>query len=46
MVGLLVSGLLYLVLSRSLDRAAEQSAIEASDRELQAIDAAAEAAAT
>jgi nucleobase:cation symporter-1, NCS1 family len=39
-VGLIVSGLLYLVLSRSLDRAAEQAAIEASDRELAAIDAA------
>ncbi len=44
--GLIVSGLLYLVLSQSLDRAAEQSAIESSERELQAIDAAAEAAAT
>ncbi len=42
--GLIVSGLLYLLLSRSLDRAAEQSAIEASDRELAAIDAAAGAA--
>ncbi len=42
-VGLLVSGLLYLLLSRSLDRTAEQAAIEASDRELAAIDAAAAA---
>ena len=39
-VGLLVSGLLYLLLCRSLDRTAEQTAIEASDRELAAIDAA------
>ena len=38
-VGLLVSGLLYLILSRSLDLAAEQDAIRASERELQAIDA-------
>ena len=37
--GMLVAGLLYLVLSRSLDRGAEQSAIEASERRLQAIDA-------
>ena len=37
-VGLLVSGLVYLVLSRSLDLAAEQQAIEASERELQTID--------
>jgi purine-cytosine permease-like protein len=37
-VGLLVSGLVYLVLSRSLDLAAEQEAIKASERELQAID--------
>src|SRR6266568_3339287 len=43
--GLLVSGLLYLLLCRSLDTAAEQVAIDASDRELQAIDAAAAAAA-
>ncbi len=42
-VGLIVSGLLYLLLCRSLDRATEQAAIEASDRELAAIDAAAEA---
>src|SRR6266851_5112118 len=40
-VGLIVSGLLYLLLCRSLDRATEQAAIEASDRELAAIDAAA-----
>jgi len=39
-VGLIVSGLLYLILSRSLDTSAEQVAIEASDRELAAIDAA------
>ena len=45
LVGLLVSGLVYLLLSRSLDLAAEQSAIDASERELQAIDVAAEAAA-
>ena len=44
-VGLLVSGLLYLVLSRSLDLDAEQAAIAASERELQSIDVAAEAAA-
>jgi hypothetical protein len=37
---LLVAGLVYLVLSRSLNLTAEQSAIAASDRELQAIDAA------
>ncbi len=45
LVGLVVSGLVYLLLSRSLDLAAEQSAIDASERELQAIDVAAEAAA-
>ncbi|MDR2986995.1 MAG: cytosine permease, partial [Nocardiopsaceae bacterium] len=39
-VGLLVSGLLYLLLCRSLDRSSEQAAIDASERELQAIDAA------
>jgi NCS1 family nucleobase:cation symporter-1 len=45
-VGLLVSGLLYLFLSRSLDTAAEQSAIDASERQLREIDeAAADAAA-
>jgi purine-cytosine permease-like protein len=37
-VGLLVSGLVYLVLSRSLDLTAEQAAIKASERELQTID--------
>jgi cytosine/uracil/thiamine/allantoin permease len=36
-VGLVVSGLVYLALSRSLDLAAEQSAIEASERQLQAV---------
>ncbi len=46
LVGLVVSGLLYLVLSRSLDLAAERTAVTASERELQAIDVAAEAAAT
>ena len=40
LVGLLVSGLVYLVLSRSLDLTAEQAAIAASERELQTIDAA------
>ena len=45
LVGLVVSGLVYFVLSRSLDLAAERSAIEASERELQAIDVVAEAAA-
>jgi purine-cytosine permease-like protein len=40
-VGLLVAGLVYFGLSRSLNAAAEQSAIEASERELQAIDLAA-----
>jgi hypothetical protein len=39
-----VSGLVYLVLSRSLDLAAERSAIQASEAELQAIDVIAEAA--
>jgi len=37
-VGLLVSGLVYLVLSRALDLKSEQAAIAASERELQAID--------
>src|ERR1700730_10012383 len=45
LVGLVVSGLVYLVLSRSMDLAAERSAIEASEAELQAIDVIAEAAA-
>jgi purine-cytosine permease-like protein len=40
-VGLIVSGLLYFLLCRSLDTSAEQSAIDASNRELAAIDAAA-----
>jgi Na+/H+ antiporter NhaC len=40
LAGLLVSAVVYLVLSRSLDRTAEQAAITASDQELQAIDAA------
>jgi nucleobase:cation symporter-1, NCS1 family len=38
LVGLVVAGLVYLVLSRSLDLAAEQAAISASERELQTID--------
>jgi len=42
LVGLIVSGLVYLVLSRSLDLTAEQAAISASERELQAIDKATE----
>ena len=37
LVGLVVSGLVYLVASRSLDLAPERAAIEASDRELQSI---------
>jgi nucleobase:cation symporter-1, NCS1 family len=37
-VGLLVSGLVYLGLSRSLDLKSEQAAISASERELQTID--------
>ena len=37
-VGLLVSGLVYLILSRSLDLAAEREAIKASERELLTID--------
>jgi len=45
LVGLIVSGLVYFVLSRSLDLGAEQAAIAASERELQAIDVIAEAAA-
>jgi nucleobase:cation symporter-1, NCS1 family len=43
LVGLAVSGILYFALSRSLDVAAEQGAIDASERELHAIDVAAEA---
>jgi purine-cytosine permease-like protein len=42
LVGLIVSGLVYLVLSRSLDLAAEQAAISASERELRTIDEATE----
>jgi purine-cytosine permease-like protein len=41
LVGLIVSGLVYLLLSRSLDVSAERSAIEASERTLREIDAAA-----
>jgi NCS1 family nucleobase:cation symporter-1 len=43
LVGLVVSGLVYLLLSRSLDVTAEQAAIDASERELRAIDVATEA---
>jgi NCS1 family nucleobase:cation symporter-1 len=46
LVGLVVSGLVYLLVSRSLNLAAEQSAIDASERQLQALDVEAEAAAT
>ena len=38
LVGLAVSGLVYWLASRSLDVSAERSAIEASERELRAID--------
>ncbi len=41
LVGLAVSGLVYLLASRSLDVAAERSAIAASEQQLRAIDAAA-----
>jgi purine-cytosine permease-like protein len=41
LIGLAVSGLVYLLVSRSLDVTAERTAIEASERELRAIDAAA-----
>jgi nucleobase:cation symporter-1, NCS1 family len=44
LVGLAVSGIVYFALSRSLDVAAEQGAIEASDRELHAIELAARTA--
>src|SRR5579859_3186768 len=44
LVGLAVSGLVYFGLSRSLDVGGERAAIEASERQLQAIDAAALAA--
>ena len=37
LVGLVVSGVVYWAFSRSLDRTAEQAAIEASDRELEAM---------
>ena len=45
LVGLVVAGLVYLVLSRSLDLSAEIAAIAASERELHTIDALSEAAA-
>jgi nucleobase:cation symporter-1, NCS1 family len=45
LVGLVVSGLVYLVLSRSLDLTAEQAAIEASERQLREIDVVAQAGA-
>ena len=45
LVGLAVSGLVYFLLSRSLDLAAEESAIAASERELRSIDVAAQVAA-
>jgi nucleobase:cation symporter-1, NCS1 family len=38
LAGLAVSGLVYLLLSRPLDVTAEQAAIDASERELRAID--------
>lgn len=38
LVGLMVSGLVYWLLSRSLDVTGEQAAIDASERELRAID--------
>ena len=38
LVGLVVSGLVYLVVSRSLDLVPERAAIEPSERELQSID--------
>jgi hypothetical protein len=38
LVGLVVSGAVYRVLSRSLDLTREQAAIEASDRELQELE--------
>jgi NCS1 family nucleobase:cation symporter-1 len=41
LAGLLVSGLVYLLLSRSLDMTGEQAAIAASEQELRAIDVAA-----
>jgi len=45
LVGLIVSGLVYLLLARSLDLSSERTAIEASERQLRAIDAITEAAA-
>jgi NCS1 family nucleobase:cation symporter-1 len=42
LVGLIIAGLVYLVLSRSLNLAAEQAAITVSERELQTIDEATE----
>jgi cytosine/uracil/thiamine/allantoin permease len=39
LIGLAVSGLVYLLLSRTLDVRAEQSAIDASERALRLIDA-------
>jgi purine-cytosine permease-like protein len=45
LVGLVVSGLVYWLVSRTLDTSSEQSAIDASERQLQAIDAESEAAA-
>jgi NCS1 family nucleobase:cation symporter-1 len=38
LVGLVVSGAVYLIVCRSLDLAPERAAIEASERELQSID--------
>ena len=37
LIGLVVSGVVYRALSRSLDLTAEQAAIEASDRQLEAL---------
>jgi nucleobase:cation symporter-1, NCS1 family len=38
LAGLVVSGVVHLIVSRSLDLASERAAIEASERELQSID--------
>ena len=38
LIGLVVSGLVYWALSRSLDLTAERAAIEASDHELEALE--------
>ena len=38
LVGLVVSGVVYLIVSRSLDLTPERAAIEASERELLSID--------